>query len=166
MIELVERRLYSVHFKAKEWIEYGYGPGAVKLEIPIPKIWGPGHYRISVAADSLEEAANITKTSYAKYRADASPVLIDYPKFEGVTVQTISRKAAYFVPRNLRRGQAYRGYYSFSDQDRPGFRDNGSVFVVAESWEQAQQIIKDYAEQEENVVIHTVSYDGEVFCDK
>jgi len=175
MTKLVERELFSIHFSATEWWlqdEYvtNYNNPAGGMVKTGKQLLKSGHTnysrRITVVGDTIDEAL-VQLNLFGDANGPSLEIngdLVRKPKFENFKVERITRKGRHWVPVDLTGAvQIYRGYYSFEGVTDHGCRDNGKVAVVAKDFESAKTIIEDYAAQEEDVVIHSISYDGEAF---
>ena len=154
-LRLVERRLFYISFQAKE--------NFVRTDGSLFRS-GKCHYTRLVAADTIDEAVKAIEQYAAyhrvEYKGDQLPPSL--PKYYDVLVETVIRRAAYFIPEGLVEGQAFSATWSCRPE-RGDYRDNKSVKVVAKDFGEAFQIAKDYSEQDEEVIFHGLNHDGHVF---
>ena len=84
------------------------------------------------------------------------------PRLKITLVDEISSKGLYWFPNDLTgKSKLWIGQYSFRDAyDR---RDNRKLKVVANTFSEAQKLVEDHSEQEEDALLQSLTYQGEVF---
>lgn len=157
MTTLVEKKVWGARFKANEWIENR------------KEYWSySSHLQMSLVAPDITEANDRLHRDYAMF---GGPTVNGdmIPRLKITLVEEISSKGLYWFPNDLTgKSKLWIGQYSFRDaydhmEHRKGLRDNRKLKVAANTFSEAQKLVEDHSEQEEDALLQSITYQGEVF---